>query len=202
MNQQDFMENLRYELQRRSHVDQDDILANHLEFFRIGIEEGRTEEEIAASLGSPRSIARYYKAHQMIRLAETESSIHNIIHAVIAFLSLGAFNLVLVLGPFLGIAGAMVSLLTAGAAVSIGGVLLFAGVLLNLIEPGSINIPVALYSDGLTAAASMSMAVGFTALGLLFLIGDYYLGRIFYRGTLRHLNFHLRLPGRRIRNAQ
>jgi hypothetical protein len=96
----------------------------------------------------------------------------------------------------------MAALLSAGAAVSLAGLFLFGGVLLNLLEPGIVNIPSAFYSDGLTAAATLCMSVGFIALGLLFLIGDYYLGRILYRGTLRHLHFHLRLPRREDTYAQ
>lgn len=196
MNQQEFLQALQLELDKISHIDKADkgnILKTHQELFRMGLEQGRTEEEIAASLGSPHAIARYYQAHHLITLAELESSFRNLIHAIKAVLKLGFANLVLVLGPVLGVAGAMVALLAAGMAVSFTGLFLMIGVLANLIQPGIIDIPALWYSDGLTAAATISMSVGLAALGLLFLIGDYYLWRILYRGTLRYLHFHLRL---------
>lgn len=196
VNQQEFLQDLQLELDKISHLDQADktsIITAYQELFRIGLEQGRTEEEIAASLGSPHNIARYHQAHHLITLAELESSLRNLIHAIKAVLKLGISNLVLVLGPVLGVAGAMTALLAAGMAVSCAGLFLFVGVLSNLIQPGLIDIPGVWYSDGFTAAATMSMSVGLTALGLLFLIGDYYLWRILYRGTLRYLHFHLRL---------
>ena len=202
MNQHDFLNALRLELEKVPHVDKEDIIAHHQEYFRIGLEQGQTEEEIAANLGSPQAIAGYYEAHHMIGLAELESSLRNLFYAIKAVLRLGISNLVLILGPVLGVFGAMAALLSAGAAVSLAGLFLFGGVLLNLLEPGIVNIPSAFYSDGLTAAATLCMSVGFIALGLLFLIGDYYLGRILYRGTLRHLHFHLRLPRREDTYAQ
>ncbi len=202
MNQQDFFNALQLELEKIPHADKEGIIAYHQEIFRAGLEQGQTEEEIAANLGSPQAIAGYYEAHHLIGLAELESSLGNLFYAIKAVLRLGISNLVLILGPVLGVAGAMIAMLSAGAAVSIAGLLLFSGILLNLLQPGIIDIPTALYSDSLTAAAILCMSVGFIALGLLFLIGDYYLGRILYRGTLRHLHFHLRLPRREDTYAQ
>lgn len=193
MNQQEFLQALYYELDKISHVDKTSIIAAHQELFRIGLEQGRTEDEIAASLGNPQAVARYYQAHHLISLAELDLSLHNLFHAVTAVLKLGISNLVLVLGPVLGMAGAMAALFTAGAAVCIAGLFLLTGVLANLLQPGAVAIPGVLYTDSITAAATICMSIGFTALGLLFLIGDYYLWRILYRGTLRYLYFHLRL---------
>ena len=202
MNQQDFLNALYLELDKIPHADKAGIIAHYQKIFRIGLEQGQTEEEIAADLGSPHAIAGYYEAHHMIGLAELESSLRNLFYAIKAVLRLGISNLILILGPVLGVFGAMAALLAAGAAVSLAGLFLFGGVLVNLRQPGIIDIPPALYSDGLTAAATLCMSVGFIALGLLFLIGDYYLGRILYRGTLRHLDFHLRLPRREDTYAQ
>jgi uncharacterized membrane protein len=202
VNQQDFLNALYLELEKLPYVNKDGLVAHYQNIFRMGLELGQTEEEIAAQLGSPQAIAGYYEAHHMIGLAELESSLRNLFYATKAVLRLGISNLVLILGPVLGVFGAMAALLAAGAAVSLAGIFLFGGVLLNLLQPGIADIPPAFYSDGLTAAATLCMSVGFIALGLLFLIGDYYLGRILYRGTLRHLDFHLRLTRREDTYAQ
>ena len=202
MKKQDFLNHLSRELEKTSHKDTEKIIAHYQELFHRGLEQGRTEEEIVASLGTPQAIARYHNAHHMISLAELELSLLNLMHAVKAVLSLSVSNLVLVLGPVLGVVGAMAALFIAGAAVGIMGLLLFTGVLVNLFQPGFFPVPSYFYSDGLTAAATIFMSVGFTALGMLFLIGDYYLWRILYRGTLRYLHFHLRLTRKEETYAQ
>jgi uncharacterized membrane protein len=82
VNQHDFLNALRLELEKVPHVDKEGIIAHHQEFFRIGLEQGQTEEEIAANLGSPQAIAGYYEAHHMIGLAELESSLRNLFSAI------------------------------------------------------------------------------------------------------------------------
>ncbi|HOQ08535.1 MAG TPA: DUF1700 domain-containing protein [Syntrophomonadaceae bacterium] len=194
MNQQEFLQALELELDKISHLDKSqkvEILDAHRELFRLGMEQSRTEEEIAASLGTPQAIARYYQAHQLITLAELEASFLNLFRAIKAVLKLGIANLVLVLGPVLGVAGAMTALLAAGLVVSCSGLFLLIGVIANLIQPGIVHISDLWYSDSLTAAATISMSIGLAALGMLFLIGDYYLWRILYRGTLRYLRLRL-----------
>lgn len=57
MNQQEFLQALELELDKISHLDKSqkvEILDAHRELFRLGMEQSRTEEEIAASLGTPR----------------------------------------------------------------------------------------------------------------------------------------------------
>lgn len=193
MNQQEFIHSLHRELEQLPHNERKEIIADYKQHFLVYLRQGKSEEEIASLLGTPKSIAKLYKAEYRVKQAELESSAHNILHAVGAVLSLGLFNLLMVLGPFLGMVGALMALFCAGAAVSLTGVILFAGSLVSIFIPGAVDLPAALSSNTLTLAATLSMSVGFAAMGLLFIIGDYYLGRIFYRGTLRYLRFHIRL---------
>lgn len=63
------------------------------------MERGRTEEEIAESLGDPVSIAKSIKAEYSITRAEREPGIRNIVRAIITVAGLGLFNLIFVLMP-------------------------------------------------------------------------------------------------------
>ena len=60
---QRFSESPEQELEKTSHKDTEKIIAHYQELFHRGLEQGRTEEEIVASLGTPQAIARYHNAH-------------------------------------------------------------------------------------------------------------------------------------------
>ena len=72
------------------------------------MENGKTEEEIAFSLGDPRILAKQFSASYAVQRAESSTSVNNILRAVLAVVGLGFFNLVFVLGPFLGLVGVLV----------------------------------------------------------------------------------------------
>ena len=77
-----------------------DILQDYKEHFEIGLEEGKTEEEIAARLGSPSAIGKELLASYHIEKVRKDMTAGNILRAVWAVIGLGFFNLVIVLGPF------------------------------------------------------------------------------------------------------
>ncbi len=60
MNKNEFLFQLEGALLRLSKSDRDDILLDYEEHFRAGAEKGLSEEEVAASLGEPASIAAQY----------------------------------------------------------------------------------------------------------------------------------------------
>lgn len=72
------------------------------EHFRIGLEEGKSEADIAQSLGDPNVIAKQFNVDHLVQKAEENTTVSNILKAVLATLGLGIFNLVFVLGSFLG----------------------------------------------------------------------------------------------------
>ena len=76
-----------------------EILRDYEDHFEIGLEKGRTEEEIAESLGDPASIAKSITAEYSITRAKREPSIQNIFGAIITVTGLGLFNLIFVLTP-------------------------------------------------------------------------------------------------------
>src|SRR5690625_1514933 len=100
MNKEQFLTELDAALKYISAEERQDILQDFEEHFAVGREEGKTEEEIAAGLGSPRQIAKEMLASYHIEKVETTATTRNIFRAVWAVIGLGFFNLVIVLGPF------------------------------------------------------------------------------------------------------
>ncbi len=171
--------------------DRRQIIGKYREHFDLSISLGKTEDEIIAFLGNTKNVARYIMADYLVKKAEEESSIKNIFKAVIGSIGLGIFNLAFFLGPFLGLMGALFGLFLFGLGVSFVGLEILSGVLAYPALPTIINIPPDLYADTTTRIGTLFLSTGLISFGLLFLVGDYLLAGIFYRGTLKHLRFHL-----------
>lgn len=118
MKQQEFLKELKTELEKADVPNVQDILADYEEHFQHGLRKGKTEEEICESLGYPPTIA---KAHQ------TENLINQVKNPEKGFQWNLAFNVIgrlLVIAPFnfivLFIPGVIIfSLLVSGWAVSV-----------------------------------------------------------------------------------
>lgn len=161
-----------------------DIVSDYTEHFRIGKADGRTEEDLFRSLGSPDDVAREIRATHLVRKAEGDRSWKNIVHAVLATIGLGLFNLVFVLVPFI----ILVVLLF---------VVFFAGIVCAVFGPVA-GIFSVLQLAGLSAfaiwqspAAGVFFSLGITTFGLLLIIGDYYLARFFYLIGIRYLKWNI-----------
>lgn len=191
VNKKEFLTQLERQLSGISNEEKKDILYDYEEHFRIGLENGRTEAEISKSLGSPRIIAKQLKATQMLQAAEQTASASNIFKAVIASLSLGFFNLVFVLGPFLGLAGVLLGLFGVGIGLTFGGIAAFIG---SVFEP---MLPTLLVNE-VGTAIGIFLSFGLTSLGLLIIIGDCYLTKFFYQLIIKYLKFNYKIiTGRR-----
>ncbi|WP_432406607.1 DUF1700 domain-containing protein [Wukongibacter sp. M2B1] len=196
MNKDNFLTELSNLLSGLPSDERQEILFDYEEHFSIGMEEGKTEEEIIASLGSPKSIAKQYNANYMVNQAEANPSPSNILRAVFAIIVLGFFNLVFVLGPFLGIVGVLIGLFAASIGIVVGGISVFATTALGPVL-GSLNAYVTLPHIMLSnTGATLFLCVGLTSFGLLFFIGNCYLARWLYIGTIKYLKLNLRLIGR------
>src|SRR5512136_160101 len=99
-NEQEYIRILRSRLEGTLSKDElDDIISDYSEHFSIGKANGRTDEELWRSLGSPDDVAREIRVLHLVKKAEDNRSCRNIFHAVVATLGLGLFNLVFVLAP-------------------------------------------------------------------------------------------------------
>jgi uncharacterized membrane protein len=184
MNKQTFLTALRNSLSGLSNEDIEDILYDYEEHFRIGMEQGKSEDDIAETLGDVKSIARQYKADCLIKKAEENASAGNVIRAVVAAGLLGFFNLVVVLGPFLGLVSALLSLfVVAGCLIVVGPVLIACVALAPFYDQISLG--------GINPAFIIFASIGVTCLGLLSTIGLSYLTKYFYIGTVKYLKWNV-----------
>lgn len=184
MTKHEFLSALEKQLAGIPADDRQEILYDYEEHFRIGMEQGKDEAAIAAALGEINLIAKQFKADYALKKAETEISLGNTLRAVYAALGLGFFNLVFVLGPFMGLVGVLIGLFGAAIGLTVGGIAALFAVVIAPFYPSLIVV-------GADPAFVLPFSIGLTSLGLLFLIGDYYLARIFYKGTVKYLKWNL-----------
>ena len=187
MNKIEFLKTLRAELQGLPTEELEDILYDYEEHFLVGIEKGKTEEAITQGLGDPKSIAKSYKANAVITTAQNNPTPSNILKAVLSAVSLGFFNLIIVLGPFLAMVGILIGLFTAAFGVTIAGITAIAAPFLKFLV-GTDWVALSLHP-----VASFFIGIGLIALGILFFIFDIFLGKILFKGTIRYLKWNVEI---------
>ncbi|CAM3256355.1 DUF1700 domain-containing protein [Paenibacillus lupini] len=109
MNKHIFLQQLEHELKGIPAVERADVIHDYEEHFMFAIEAGKSEEEIASALGSPSQIAKELLANYHVKRATVSTSAGSIIRATWAVIGLSFFNLVIVLGPAVGVAGVIVA---------------------------------------------------------------------------------------------
>ncbi len=192
MNKNEFMSILAEQLSELSVEERNDIIYDYEEHFRVGVESGRTEEELAIGLGDPKTIAKQLKAGYLVQRAQNDVSTGNVLKAIIATIALGFFNLVFVLGPFVGAVGVLIGLFAAAIGITVAGVLVFISSIVGPLFPEYVSF------GGISPVVATFAGSGFTALGILFLIGDCYLLKGCYQLTIRYLKWNISIiTGRR-----
>jgi len=161
-----------------------DMIYDYEEHFRFAMEEGKTEEQICRELGDPKEIIKQYKLNYRVTRAAENPSTRNIFSAIFAGISLGFFNLVLFLPIFLGLVGTMFGLFASAIGIVLSGILVVFSPILAAIAPSFVSV-------GMSLTAAFFFGVGLTALGALFFIGDCYLGKYFYQGTIKYLRWNV-----------
>lgn len=178
MNKKEFLLQLNNCLKGLPTEEKKDIIKDFDEYFTNGIEDGKTEEEIAESLGSPQQIAKDTIATYHLNKLETTTTLGNIMRAVWATIGLGLFNIIIVLGPFIG----LVAIILAGW---FSGIAFAASPLLLLVDLVIFRATLELFN--------VFVSVAFCGLGLLILVAMYYLTRVFAIGFVRYLQFNVKL---------
>ncbi|MFA4824866.1 MAG: DUF1700 domain-containing protein [Methanoregula sp.] len=166
--------------------DLEDLLSDYREHFRLGKADGRSEDELFCSLGSPEDVAKEIRATHLVKKAEHTCSCRNIFHAVVATLGLGLFNLVFVLVPFIILVVMLLVIFLVGVAFSLFGPAAFVYAILQLLGFPSFSI-------WLSPVAGIFLSVGITAVGFLLVIGDFYLARFFYRMGISYLKWNIQM---------
>lgn len=133
VNKQDYINQLKKELNGLMPSDIDDIIRDQEEYFREAASSGRDEASVIASLGEPSALAKELKAEYQIKVAASESKIpaqaKGIFKAILALCVLAPFNLIFVLGPFIAVCATLFAFWMTDA---VFGVLAVVGILVSL----------------------------------------------------------------------
>jgi uncharacterized membrane protein len=186
MTQREFIDAVSRHLKGLTDEEKRDILADYEEHFALGKEAGKSEEEIAAKLGDPKSLARQYRAGTMVRRAEEKHTVANVLNVVIAALALGMFNLIFVLPLFFAVLGVLVGLLGAALGIAVGGL---ASAVLSLASLFVAHwvVPVAFAGVGFFAG------IGLACLGVLMCIGCFYIIKYTGIGLVKYVKFNINI---------
>jgi len=147
MKKKEFLDELGKILEENKCSDKEEILKDFEEHFSVGIEEGKSEEEVAKMLGNPRDIAMQFileenkedkkqepiKAEVITEQTNVKKENNTAISKILIALALIFFNIVFVFGIVCGLLGALVGCLAAFIAVSIVGIVLIVAGIIGLI---------------------------------------------------------------------
>jgi uncharacterized membrane protein len=187
MNKQEYLNSLRFYLQGLPIFELEDILSDYEEHFHIGISKGKSEEEISKELGDPREVASNYKTTYG---TNDTGNINNGNYSnndgkkLLITLGLIAFNVIIVLGPYLGLVGLLLGSYGMGIGITVGGVAILFGF------PLSSMLPLVSTPHILT---SLSFGIGLLALGALGIILSIYLTKLLYQLTVKYIRWNLEL---------
>ncbi|MCB2047191.1 MAG: DUF1700 domain-containing protein [Novosphingobium sp.] len=128
MTRNEFLRRLRSGLSGMPAAEQNDIVADYEAHFDAGMEEGRSEIEIAEALGNPSRLARELRLESGVRQWREDRSPSAAWAAVIGFMGLATLDILILLPIFLSVLGLVVAfyaacfgLFVAGGAMMIVG---------------------------------------------------------------------------------
>ena len=107
MNQKEYLDELEKRLRSLPREEREEILRDQREHFEIGNRAGRSDEEMIAAMGPPRTLAAEFVTQSALETSGTESTsqIQNSIHRTLAVFSailiLAPLNFFVLIGPFL-----------------------------------------------------------------------------------------------------
>lgn len=186
MNKSEFLKTLKNALGGIPAKDLNDILYDYEEHFSIGTEKGKSEAEIGISLGDPKAIAKQFRAEYLVKQAEANKSTGNIFRAIFATLSLGFFNLVFMLGPFIAAVAILFAFWATSGAVTFAGLVVTAATFF----PSTLFLNV---SFPIYPVPGFFIGIGTIALGLLMGIGTFYATKGFYNLIIAYIKLNLKI---------
>ena len=186
MNKKQFLDQLTVSLRGIPNEERLDIISDFEEHFKFGMEKGRSEDELSESLGNPKVLAKQLKTNVLVDQAEKSASPTNITRAVFATLGLGFFNLIFVLGPFVGIVGVLFGLFATAVAAAASGITLLVATIIGPLFPEWFGVVV-------SPAVGIFGSIGLTCFGILFFIGNIFLSKVLYRVFIKYIKFNTRV---------
>jgi uncharacterized membrane protein len=178
MSKNKFLQQLNESLKPLSLKEREDILQDYEEHFSIGLQEGKTEEEIVTSLGSPNHIAKELLAGYHVEQATARATAQNVLRATWAVIGLAFFNLVIVLGPAIALAGFILSAWAIGLCFLASPILVLGEA---IVHPSGFFL------------FNFFMSLAFCGLGYFILIGMLFVTRLAIKGFVRYLKYNVSL---------
>jgi uncharacterized membrane protein len=162
--------------------EKEEIIADYNEHFRIGLENGQSEEQIATYLGLPETVAAQFVADFGVKPKPQKSTFVKVLIAVAIIF----FNVTFILGPFLGIVGTLIGFYAASGGIAIGGAVTIIVSALSPFIHLAVSLPVLPIVGVLTG-------IGLTCLGILFLLGTIWLTKLFIKLSKAYFELMLKL---------
>ena len=193
MSKERFLQELRRSLGRMTDGERREIFSDYEEHFRMGVAEGKNEDEIARSLGNPRIIGKSYAIDALLEDPKAGGRVAAtfVLRAVFVSVSLTFFNVLFMLGPFLALVGVMAGLWAAAVSLPLAGVAVVLAPLAAAIVPSFVSLA------GMSAAFLIFAGIGVAGLGLLAVIGMWKLTLLFVRLVAVYVKFNARIVTRR-----
>jgi uncharacterized membrane protein len=185
MNKNEFLDTLRTELKFLPKEEVADIMSDYEEHFHSATKDKQSEDEIVAKLGNPTQIAKEYKTNELVKKAEENTTPRNVVRAVLATIELGFFNIIFILGPFIGALSILFAFFVTGISVAVAGIVSIVAVILSPVFP-FIEIDA-------NPVAMVLMLISMVCGGLLLTIADYYLSKLFFKLTLNYIKLNISL---------
>jgi uncharacterized membrane protein len=180
MSKTDFFQELNYRLRGLPERERQNILSVYEELFHKAAQNGKNEDDIAESLGYPR-IPNWDGSREQQQpfsnpyMAKPESGFK----AIIASIALGFFNLVFVLGPFVGLCGVIIALYASSAAFLITPVLM---VISNSWTNVSADMQLLIFS-----------ALAIFGFGILLAVFTVWFSKLFFKLTWLYIRFNMKI---------
>ncbi len=189
MNKNDYLAKLKNTLGNIPNETKYEIIYDFTEHFEVGLEQGKTEEEIAESLGDPKTNAKQYRAEYIVQQAHKKSSGVNVFRAIFAAISLGFFNLIFMLPVFAVVFSIIVSFFAISFSLSLSGVFALLATVLKPLLPIWIGLP------DMNPLFLIFGSISITAFGLLFGIGTFQLTRWCLKATAGYIKANINIIG-------
>lgn len=185
---QEFMDALRHYLSDFGNDEREEILYDYEEHFRIGIESGKTEDELIKELGSPKDIAAQYRnSDDNVQESSDVSPRQGTGGSIAMFIVLLIFNLFIGIWFFITVGLTLLGLCLAAITIPLAGIVTSICTILRPALPGLVSIP-----NGIPSISVFFVGIGTTALGILFCIGMFYLVKCFMAVTVKYVKWNIK----------
>lgn len=178
MTKQQFLQSLEKELRIIPKNDRMEILQDFEEHFAIGVTEGKSEQQIVASLGTPQQIAKEMVGASEFETTKSTSTSGNIVRSILIAIGVIFFNLIVVIGPFFTVVGLGLSGWIVGVSFISTPILL----LINVI-----------YSPSSFTLFEFFVTLGLCGLGIFITMGMYVVTKGIIHGTRKYVQFNINL---------